>query len=64
MTTVLTILVGIAMLATLGVLLAGILGMAGGGDNSGRAQKLMRWRVGLQFIALALFAVLMLLLKR
>jgi hypothetical protein len=64
MMTVLTILVGIAMLATFGVLLAGILGMAGGAGDSGRAQKLMRWRVGLQFIALALFALLMLLLKR
>lgn len=64
MTTFLTILVGIAMLATFGVLLAGVLGMAGGGANTGRAQKLMRWRVGLQFVALALFAVLLLVVKR
>jgi hypothetical protein len=64
MTTFLTILVGIAMLATLGVLLAGILGMAGGGANSARSQKLMRWRVALQFVALGLFAILLLVLKR
>jgi hypothetical protein len=64
MMTVLTILVGIAMLATFGVLLAGILGMAGGSGDSARSNKLMRWRIGLQFVALALFAILLLLLKR
>lgn len=64
MTTVLTVLVAIAMLATLGVLLAGVLGMAGGGGDSARANRLMRWRIGLQFVALALFAILLLLLKR
>ena len=52
------------MLATLGVLLAGILGMAGGSGNSGRSNRLMRWRIGLQFVALALFAALLLLLKQ
>ncbi|MBR0673902.1 twin transmembrane helix small protein [Neoroseomonas soli] len=64
MITVLTILVGLAMLATLGVLLAGILGMAGGSGDSRRSNLLMRWRIGLQFIALALFAILLLLLKQ
>ena len=64
MTTLLTILIGIAMLATAGVLLAGILGMAGGGGDSGRSQRLMRWRVGLQFVALVLFGILLLLVKR
>lgn len=64
MTTLLTILVGVAMLATLGVLLAGILGMAGGQGDSARSQALMRWRVMLQFVALALFAILLLLLKQ
>jgi len=60
MTMVLTILVGIAMLATLGVLLAGILGMSGGEGGAARSQRLMRWRIGLQFVALALFALLLL----
>ena len=64
MTTFLNILVGITMLATVGVLLAGILGMAGGSGDSGRSQKLMRWRIVLQFAALALFAILLTLLKR
>ena len=64
MVTFLTILVGITMLATLGVLLAGILGMAGGQGNSQRSQTLMRWRIGLQFLALALFAILLLVIRR
>ncbi len=64
MITILTILVGISMLATLGVLLAGVLGMAGGRGDSQRSNKLMRWRIGLQFLSLALFAILLLLMKR
>ncbi|MBW6397143.1 twin transmembrane helix small protein [Roseomonas sp. HJA6] len=59
MITVLTILVGLAMLATLGVLLAGVLGMSGGKDGSRRSNLLMRWRIGLQFLALALFVILL-----
>lgn len=62
MTTFLTILVGAAMLATLGVLFAGLIGMARGGSSE-TSQKLMRYRVLLQGAALALFGVLMLLLK-
>ena len=65
MTTLLTILLGLAMLATLGVLLAGVLGMAGGAKDGGqRSNRLMRWRIGLQFLAVLLFAALMLLLRR
>jgi hypothetical protein len=64
MITFLTILVGLAMLGTLGVLLAGVLGMAGGSGDSRRSQLLMRWRIGLQFLALGLFAILLLLMKR
>ncbi len=62
MTTFLTILVALAMLATLGVLFAGLLGMARGGSSE-TSQKLMRWRVVAQGVALLLFGVLMLLLK-
>lgn len=64
MITILTILVGVSMLATLGVLLAGVLGMAGGGGDSRRSNRLMRWRIGLQFLTLVLFAILLLLMKR
>lgn len=60
----LTILVGLAMLGTVGVLLAGILGMVRGGGDPTRSNRLMRYRVLLQGAALLLFAVLMTLLKR
>ena len=63
MVTFLTILVGLAMLGTLGVLLAGILGMVRGGGDSARSNRLMRYRVLLQGAALLLFALLMSLLK-
>ncbi len=62
MTTFLTFLVGLAMLATLGVLFAGLLGMARGGSAQ-TSQKLMRYRVVLQGVALLLFGVLLLLMK-
>lgn len=62
MQTFLTFLVALAMFATLGVLVAGVVGMARGGD-AGFSQKLMRYRVLFQFLALALFAVLMLLVR-
>ncbi|MEN9499004.1 MAG: hypothetical protein RIS83_823 [Pseudomonadota bacterium] len=63
MTFFLTIMVGIAMLATLGVLFAGILGMAGGSTDPQRSNWLMRWRIIFQFIAVALFGILLLLLR-
>lgn len=61
MKTVLTILVAVAMLATLGVLFAGMLGLVRGDGSPQRSNALMRWRVLLQGLALALFALLMLL---
>ncbi len=63
MTSFLTILVGLAMLATLGVLFAGLLGMAGGKASPERSNWLMRWRIIFQFIAVALFGILLLLLR-
>lgn len=62
MQTLLSILVAAAMLATLGVLIAGMIGMARGVSGA-TSQKLMRYRVLLQGLALALFALLMLSLK-
>ena len=62
MQTFLFILVAIAMLATLGVLVAGLIGMARGAPAA-TSQKWMRYRVLLQGAALVLFAVLMLSLK-
>jgi len=63
MKTVLAILVAILMLATLGVLFAGLFGLVRGGGDPKRSNKLMQWRVILQGAALLLFALLMTLLK-
>ncbi len=61
MIALLAILVGLAMLATLGVLLAGIAGISRG--DPARSNRLMRWRIILQFVALALFVLLLSLLR-
>ena len=63
MKTFLTILVGIAMLATLGVLVAGMVGLVRGGGKPARSNKLMQWRVILQAVSLLLFLLLMWMLK-
>jgi NADH:ubiquinone oxidoreductase subunit 6 (subunit J) len=62
MKTFLTILLVLALVAVAVVLLLGVVGMLRGGDPQ-RSNKLMRWRVGLQAIALAIVALLMLMLK-
>jgi hypothetical protein len=59
---VLTVLVGILMLATLGVLIAGMVGMVRN-SNPRRSNKLMQLRVLLQGAALLLFIILMSLLR-
>jgi ABC-type Na+ efflux pump permease subunit len=58
----LTILVGLLMLATLGVLVAGLFGLVRQGDPR-RSNKLMQWRVLLQVVTIVLFMVLMSLLR-
>lgn len=63
MEAVLPILVVIAMLATLGVLLFGVVNMAKGG-NPQRSNKLMQLRVWMQGAALLLFVIFMLLYHR
>jgi hypothetical protein len=63
MTTVLTVITGLCMLATLGVMLAGMLGMARSDTDATRSNVLMRWRVVLQGATLALFALLLLLTR-
>ena len=60
MKTVLIVLLVIAMLATLGVLFAGMIGFVRNDGNGQRSNALMRWRVTLQGIALGLFVLLML----
>jgi hypothetical protein len=57
----LTALIGILMLCTLGVLIAGLFGMVREGDPR-RANKLMQWRVLLQGATILLFVIFMTLL--
>ena len=57
------ILAGLAMLGVLGVLAAGLIGVARGGGDPQRSNRLMRWRVMLQGAAI-LFIVLLLWLLR
>lgn len=64
MITFLTILVAVAMLGTLGVLLAGMLGLTSSAPDAARSNRLMRWRVILQATTLVLFALLLTLLGR
>lgn len=64
MQTTMFVLIAIAMLITLGVLFTGLLAMArGGAFNDKWANKLMRYRIVCQGIALALFAVALLIGK-
>ena len=55
--------VGAMMLATLGVLVAGLIGVARGGGDPRRSNALMRWRVVLQAGTLVLFVLLLSLLR-
>lgn len=56
----LLVLLGVTLLAVLGTLLAGVLVMARGGETDRRwANRLMRLRVGLQGLALALFLLIL-----
>lgn len=49
---------GLAMAAVLAVLVMGLFSMVKGGDfNRKYGNRLMRWRVGLQAVALVLFAI-------
>jgi hypothetical protein len=63
MTTILTVAVALAMLATLGVLFAGMFGLVRGGGDPRRSNALMRWRVVLQGVAILLFVLLLSLLR-
>jgi hypothetical protein len=63
MKTFLMIMVALLMLATVGVLIAGMVGLVRGGGDPRKSNQLMRWRVILQAAALLLFALLMSLLR-
>jgi hypothetical protein len=57
-----TILIAILMLGTLGVLIAGMVGLVREGDPR-RSNRLMQWRVALQAATIVLFAIMMSLLR-
>ncbi len=63
MKVVLIALVILMMLATLGVLFAGLIGLARGGGDPMRSNRLMRWRVMLQAGTLLLFMLLLHLIR-
>jgi hypothetical protein len=63
MRTLLTILVVLAMLGVLATLFAGMVGLVRGNGNAARSNRLMRWRVILQGVAIALFALLLFVLR-
>jgi ABC-type dipeptide/oligopeptide/nickel transport system permease subunit len=62
MQTILIGLVAVAMLATLGVLLAGLLGFARGASPE-RSNMWMRYRIVAQAVALVLFLLLLAMLR-
>ena len=62
METVLRYLSVLALLAVMAVLLAGLWNMLRG-KNPNRSQILMRWRVGLQFLAIVIAMLLVYLLR-
>lgn len=65
MNNVIIILLAITLAAVVIVLLAGVIGMARGGDfNAKYSNRLMRLRVILQGVAIALFLVLVVSAKR
>ena len=59
----LTVLLVLAMAATLGVMLYGMIGMARGDGDPMRSNRLMRWRVILQAATLVIVMLLVSLLK-
>jgi hypothetical protein len=64
MVTFLMVLVGVCMVATLGVMFAGMIGLVRSEDGGGaRSNALMRWRVALQFATVALFLLLLLAMR-
>lgn len=65
MSTLLTILIVILFIATIGSLLAGVVSMGAGGDFDQRnSTRLMSTRVGLQAFAVGLIVLMMFLIGR
>lgn len=60
MKTIIIVLLVLDMLAVVGVLLAGGFGMVSANPDPRRSNRLMRWRVTLQAVAVGLVVLLML----
>ena len=60
----LAILIGLLMLGVVGVLFAGLIGVARGGGDPERSNRLMLWRIILQAAAILLFLLLVTLLRQ
>jgi NADH:ubiquinone oxidoreductase subunit 6 (subunit J) len=63
MKTFIIILIVLLMIGTVGVLFAGLIGLARGSPDPARSNRLMRWRVILQGSAILLLLLLMSLLR-
>ena len=60
----LTHLTGLIAVGVFGVLIAGIWNMGRQGASPNLSQKLMRWRVGLQFVAILVAMLALAVMKR
>ncbi|MCX7383384.1 MAG: twin transmembrane helix small protein [Alphaproteobacteria bacterium] len=63
MNTFLTVLLILAMVGTFGVMLFGMIGMGRSEEDPMRSNRMMRWRVILQAVALVLAVLLISMLK-
>ena len=63
MTIFVTILVVLAMLGTVGMLIAGLVSVARGSPDPARSNRLMRWRVVLQGAAVLMFVLLLTIMR-
>ena len=63
MTIFVTILVVLAMIGTVGMLIAGLVSVARGSTDPARSNRLMRWRVVLQGAAVLMFVLLLTIMR-
>ncbi len=63
MTIFVTILVVLAMIGTVGMLIAGLVSVARGSPDPARSNRLMRWRVVLQGAAVLMFVLLLTIMR-
>ncbi|HEU0071790.1 MAG TPA: twin transmembrane helix small protein [Alphaproteobacteria bacterium] len=64
MNTAFTVMIGVAALATLAVVFIGVINMSRKGHDPRTSNKLMRWRIILQAVAIGLIVLFLLIAKR